>query len=65
MGPAGTADHTDPQGSSLDWSQQRSRESLPRLFGIVGFARDTLQREAPELVRDADHIVIDDRPSQG
>ena len=47
----------DPQGSSLDWSQQRSREGLARLFGVVGLARDTLHREAPELARDADHIV--------
>lgn len=52
----------DPQGSALDWSQQRSREGLPRLFGIVGLARDTLHREAPELARDVDHIVIDGPP---
>ncbi len=52
----------DPQGSSLDWSQQRSREGLPRLFGTLGLARDTLHREAPDLARDADHIVIDGPP---
>ncbi|RWL93213.1 MAG: cobyrinic acid a,c-diamide synthase [Mesorhizobium sp.] len=52
----------DPQGSSLDWSQQRAREGLPRLFGIIGLARDTLHREAPELARDADHVVIDGPP---
>ncbi|WP_449255208.1 ParA family partition ATPase [Bosea sp. (in: a-proteobacteria)] len=52
----------DPQGSALDWSQQRAREGLPRLFGTVGLARDTLHREAPELARDADHIVIDGPP---
>lgn len=52
----------DPQGSSLDWSQQRAREGLPRLFGTIGLARDTLHREAPELARDADHIVIDGPP---
>ena len=46
----------DPQGSALDWSQQRSRENVPRLFGVVGLARDTLHREAPELARTADHI---------
>ncbi|MFG1384618.1 AAA family ATPase, partial [Xanthobacter sp. V3C-4] len=46
----------------LDWSQQRSREGLPRLFGVVGLARDTLHREAPELARDADHVVIDGPP---
>lgn len=52
----------DPQGSSLDWSQQRAREGLPRLFGIIGLARDTLHREAPELARDVDHVVIDGPP---
>ena len=52
----------DPQGSALDWSQQRSREGLPRAFGVVGLARDTLHREAPELARDSDHVVIDGPP---
>jgi chromosome partitioning protein len=52
----------DPQGSALDWSQQRVRENLPRLFGVIGLARDTLHREAPELARTADHIVIDGPP---
>lgn len=52
----------DPQGSALDWSQRRSHESLPRTFGIIGLARDTLHREAPELARDADMIVIDGPP---
>jgi chromosome partitioning protein len=32
------------------------------LFGVVGLARDTLHREAPELARDADHVVIDGPP---
>jgi chromosome partitioning protein len=52
----------DPQGSALDWSQQRARENIARLFGVVGLARDTLHREAPELARAADHIVIDGPP---
>jgi len=52
----------DPQGSALDWSEQRSREGLPRLFGVVGLARDTLHREAPELAKDVDHVVIDGPP---
>lgn len=52
----------DPQGSALDWSQQRAREGLPRAFGTVGLARDTLHREAPELARDVDHVVIDGPP---
>ena len=52
----------DPQGSALDWSEQRLKENWPRLFGVVGLARDTLHREAPELARDADHVVIDGPP---
>jgi chromosome partitioning protein len=52
----------DPQGSALDWSEQRAREGLPRLFGVVGLARDTLHREALELSRDIDHLVIDGPP---
>jgi chromosome partitioning protein len=52
----------DPQGSALDWSQQRSKEGLPRLFGVLGLARDTLHREAPEIARDADHVLIDGPP---
>jgi chromosome partitioning protein len=52
----------DPQGSALDWSAQRAREGSPRLFGVIGLARDTLHREAPELARDVDHVVIDGPP---
>jgi hypothetical protein len=52
----------DPQGSALDWSEQRSREGLPRRFGVVGLARDTLHREAPELAKCVDHIIIDGPP---
>ena len=52
----------DPQGSALDWSQQRAREGLDRAFGVVGLARDTLHREAPELARSVDHVVIDGPP---
>jgi chromosome partitioning protein len=52
----------DPQGSALDWSEQRAKEALPRLFGILGLARDTLHRDAPEIARNADHVVIDGPP---
>jgi chromosome partitioning protein len=52
----------DPQGSALDWSEQRSRQGHPRLFGVIGLARDTLHREAPEIARDVDHVVIDGPP---
>ncbi len=52
----------DPQGSALDWSERRSHEGLPRPFTVIGLARDTLHREAPELARAADHVVIDGPP---
>src|SRR6202165_5035998 len=52
----------DPQGSALDWSEQRAKEAVPRLFGVLGLARDTLHREAPEIARCADHVVIDGPP---
>ncbi len=51
----------DPQGSALDWSQQRSRV-VTGAAGAIGPACDTLHREAPELARDADHVVIDGPP---
>jgi len=52
----------DPQGSALDWSEQRAKEKAPRLFGVLGLARDTLHREAPEIARHADHVIIDGPP---
>jgi chromosome partitioning protein len=52
----------DPQGSALDWTQRRSQNGLPRLFGAVGLARETLHQEAPELARRCDHVVIDGPP---
>ena len=52
----------DPQGSSLDWTQRRSQQGLPRLFSAVGLARETLHQEAPELAKRADHVVIDGPP---
>lgn len=52
----------DPQGSALDWSEQRSREGVPRSFGVLGLARETLHRELPDLARDVDHVVIDGPP---
>ncbi|WP_420965432.1 ParA family partition ATPase [Bradyrhizobium sp. B120] len=52
----------DPQSSALDWSKQRARENVARLFGVVGLTRDTLHREAPEIARTADHVVIDGPP---
>ena len=50
---------TDSQGSALDWSEQRTKGGLTRLFDVLELARDTLQVEAPEIARDVDHVVID------
>jgi len=50
---------TDSQGSALDWSEQRTKEGLPRLFDVLEFARDTLHVEAHEIARDAHRVVID------
>jgi chromosome partitioning protein len=52
----------DPQASALDWSGQRTKEALPRLFSVLAVARDTLHRETPEIARNADHVVIDGPP---
>jgi chromosome partitioning protein len=52
----------DPQASALDWSQQRAHESLARLFGVIGLARDTIHHEVPELARSIDMLVIDGPP---
>ena len=52
----------DPQGSALDWSQRRNHTGLPRLFGVLGLARETLHLEAPEIARRVDHVVIDGPP---
>jgi chromosome partitioning protein len=52
----------DPQGSALDWSGRRTKEALPRLFMVLAIARDTLHREASEIARHADHVVIDGPP---
>jgi chromosome partitioning protein len=64
-GKRGALIDADPQGSSLDWSEQRTKEGLRRLFGVIELASDTLHREAPELARDADHVVIDGPPRIG
>ena len=52
----------DPQGSALDWSEQRAREGIPHPFGVFGLARNTLHREVPEFARDAGHVVFDGPP---
>ena len=62
LGKRVTLIDADPQGSALDWSQRRARENVSRLFGVIGLARDTLHREAPEIARSVDHVVVDAPP---
>ena len=52
----------DPQGSALDWAQRRHQNGFPRLFSVVGLARETLHVEAPELARGFDYVIIDGPP---
>jgi len=52
----------DPQGSALDWSQKRSMLGLPRRFGVVGLARETLHQEVPQIARHTHHVIIDGPP---
>ena len=41
----------DPQASALDWSERRVGESLPRLFDVVGLAKEALHDQVPSLSR--------------
>jgi chromosome partitioning protein len=50
---------TDSQGSALDWSEQRVKTGLTRLFNVIELTRDTVHLEAPEIARDVHHVVID------
>ena len=52
----------DPQGSALDWSQRRTLLGLPRRFGVIGLARETLHQEVPQIARHAQHVIIDGPP---
>lgn len=52
----------DPQASALDWSERRVGEGLPRLFDVVGLAKETLHDQVPSLAGGYDHVVIDGPP---
>lgn len=55
----------DPQGSALDWSAQRGREGLKKLFTVVGLPRELLHLDLPEIARGYDRVVIDGPPRMG
>jgi chromosome partitioning protein len=52
----------DPQSSALDWARRRDQAGLPRLFGVVGLAKENLHVEAPAIARHFDHLLIDGPP---
>ncbi len=53
----------DPQGSALDWTQRRSQQGHAAAVQRRGPGpRDSLHQEAPQIARQADHVVIDGPP---
>lgn len=49
----------DPQGCALECSEMRAREWLPRRFAVIGLMRNMLHREAPNIARDVDRVIVD------
>lgn len=49
----------DPQGSALEWAENRQDKVL---FPVVGIPKATLHREVPHLASDYDAVVIDGPP---
>ena len=49
----------DPQGCALECSELRTQEGLPRRFTVIGLTRNTLHREAPNVARDVDRVIVD------
>ena len=49
----------DPQGSALDWQEQRAADGA---FPVIGLAKTRLHREIPVIGRHYDWVVIDGPP---
>ena len=49
----------DPQGCALECSEMRAREWLPRRFAVIGLMRNMLHREAPNIAREVDRVIVD------
>jgi chromosome partitioning protein len=49
----------DPQGCALECSEMRGQERLPRYFTVIGLTRSTLHREAPNIARNVDRVIVD------
>ncbi len=44
----------DPQGSSLDWSEQRARRCFDRLFGVIGLRATRFSAKGPSSSTNSD-----------
>jgi chromosome partitioning protein len=49
----------DPQGCVLEWSEMRAQKPLPTRFTVIGLTPNTLHREAPNVARDVDRVIVD------
>jgi chromosome partitioning protein len=49
----------DPQGCALECSDMRAQERLPRRFTVIALARNTLHRDAPNIAREVDRVIVD------
>jgi chromosome partitioning protein len=49
----------DPQGRTLEWSEMRAQERLPRRFTVIGLTRNTLHRDAQNIACDVDRVIVD------
>ena len=49
----------DHQGCALECSEMRAQERLPRRFTVIGLTRNTLHRDAPNVARDVDRVIVD------
>ena len=52
----------DPQGSALDWAEQRLACGRDRRFSVIGLPRETLHRELPSLRAGFAHVIVDGPP---
>jgi chromosome partitioning protein len=52
----------DNENCWLDWSEQRAKEGLTRLFEVIGLAFGAPRREALEIACTVDHVVTDGPP---
>jgi chromosome partitioning protein len=49
----------DPQGRTLEWSEMWAQERMPSRFTVIGLTRNTLHRDAPNIARDVDRVIVD------